>query len=108
MPFIRQVCADHRTILRKLIFPGFRLRRHVIDLGIVRPLAPLSTGCLDVEEYLSGSRLFQRLKSGPLAQYVELYGTRLVRDGLGRQSTWLYFSLLNDLNGLAYEQRSAK
>ena len=39
------------------------------------------------EEYLSRSRLFQRLRSSPHAEYVELYAARLVKDGLSRQST---------------------
>jgi site-specific recombinase XerD len=52
---------------------------------------------MDAEEYLSRSRLFQRLRSGPPAQCVELYAARLVSDGLGRQSTWRSLSLLSDL-----------
>ena len=34
------------------------------------------------EAYLSRSRLFRRLKSGPHGQLVELYAARLVKDGL--------------------------
>ncbi len=34
------------------------------------------------EEYLSRSRLFRHLKSGPHGQLVELYAVRLVKDGL--------------------------
>ena len=49
------------------------------------------------EEYLSRSRLFQRLRSSPHAQYVELYAARLVKDGLSRQSTWRSLNLLGDL-----------
>ena len=49
------------------------------------------------EEYLSRSRLFRRLKSGPHGQLVEVYAARLVKDGLGRQGTWRSLSLLGDL-----------
>jgi hypothetical protein len=31
--------------------------------------------------------LFQRLKSGPHGQFVELYAARLVKDGLARHGT---------------------
>ena len=48
-------------------------------------------------EYLSRSRLFRRLKSGPNGQLVELYAARLVKDGLARQGTWRSFSLFDDL-----------
>ena len=51
------------------------------------------------EEYLSRSRLFQRLKSSPHGQHVELYAARLVKDGLARQSTWRSLNLLGDLMG---------
>jgi site-specific recombinase XerD len=53
------------------------------------------------EEYLSRSRLFQRLRSGPHAQCAELYAARLVKDGLGRQGTWRSLSLFGDLMGWA-------
>jgi site-specific recombinase XerD len=49
------------------------------------------------EEYLRRSRLFRRLKSGPHGQLVELYATRLVKDGLARQGTWRCLSLVGDL-----------
>lgn len=52
---------------------------------------------MTAEEYLSRSRLFRRLKSGPHGQLVELYAARLVKDGLGRQGTWRSLSLLGDL-----------
>jgi integrase len=48
---------------------------------------------------LSRSRLFQRLRSSPHAQYVELYAARLVKDGFSRQSTWRSLNLLGDLMG---------
>ena len=49
------------------------------------------------EEYLGRSRLFQRLRSGPHGQLVELYAARLVRDGLARQGTGRCLSLISDL-----------
>ena len=52
---------------------------------------------MTAEEYLSRSRLFRRLKNGPHGQLVELYAARLVRDGLGRRSTWRSLSLLGGL-----------
>src|SRR5262245_49129084 len=51
------------------------------------------------EEYLSRSRLFRRLKSGPHGQLVELYAARLVKDGLVRHGTWRCLSLAGDLLG---------
>ena len=56
------------------------------------------------EEYLRRSRLFRRLKSGPHGQLVELYATRLVKDGLARQGTWRCLSLVGDLLSLGVEQ----
>ena len=52
---------------------------------------------ITAEEYLSRSRLFRRLKSGPHGQLVELYAARLVTDGLARQGTWRSLSLLGDV-----------
>jgi len=49
------------------------------------------------EEYLRRSRLFRRLKSGPHGQLVELYATRLVRDGLARRGTWRCLHVVGDL-----------
>lgn len=49
------------------------------------------------EEYLSRSRLFRRLKSGPHGQLVELYAARLIKDGLVRHGTWRCLSLAGDL-----------
>jgi site-specific recombinase XerD len=49
------------------------------------------------EEYLGRSRLFRCLKSGPHGQLVELYATRLVKDGLVRQGTWRCLNLVGDL-----------
>ena len=52
---------------------------------------------MTAEEYLSRSRLFRRMKSGPHGQLVEFYAARLVTDGLGRQGTWRSLSLLGDI-----------
>ena len=52
---------------------------------------------MTAEEYLSRSRLFRRLKSGPHGQLVELYAACLVTDGLACQGTWRSLSLLGDL-----------
>lgn len=49
------------------------------------------------EEYLGGSRLFRRLKSGPHGQLIELYAARLVNDGLARHGTWRCLNLVGDL-----------
>jgi len=64
---------------------------------------------MSAEEYLSGSRLYRCLKSGPHGQLVELYAARLVKDGLdaarlvkdglGRQGTWRSLNLFADLMG---------
>jgi len=48
-------------------------------------------------EYLSRSRLFRRLKSGPHGQLVELYAARLVKDGLVRHGTWRCLNLVDGL-----------
>jgi site-specific recombinase XerD len=49
------------------------------------------------EEYLSRSRLFRRLKSGPHGQLIELYAARLVKDGLARHGTWRCLNVASDL-----------
>lgn len=56
------------------------------------------------EEYLCRSRLFRRLKSGAHGPLVELYGARLVRDGLARQGAWRCLSLAGGL--LSWTARS--
>lgn len=58
------------------------------------------------EEYLGRSRLFQRLKSGPHRQLVELYVQRLVREELGRQGTWRCLSVIGGLLGWLARSRS--
>ncbi len=52
---------------------------------------------MNVEEYLTRSRLFQHLKDGAQGQLIERYAARLIEDGLGRQSTW---RCLNVVGGL--------
>ena len=52
---------------------------------------------MECEEYLSRSRLFRRLRSGPHGRLVERYAARLVRDNLVRQGTW---RCLNVVGGL--------
>lgn len=49
------------------------------------------------EEYLSGSRLFGRLKSGSHGQLVELYATRLVEVGLASHGVWRSLNVVDDL-----------
>ena len=49
------------------------------------------------EEYLTRSRLFRRLRSGPHGSYVELYASRLVKIGLDRRGTWRSLNLVGDL-----------
>lgn len=56
------------------------------------------------EDYLGSSRLFQRLKSGHHGQLVELYATRLVKDGLGRHGIWRCLNVVGDL--LSWIERS--
>ncbi len=50
-----------------------------------------------VAEYLSRSRLFRRLKSGPHSQLVELYAARLVKDGLVHHGAWRCLNLVGGL-----------
>ena len=52
---------------------------------------------MEVEEYLGGSRLYRRLRSGPHGQLVERYAARLVDEGLVRLGTW---RCLNVVGGL--------
>ncbi len=49
------------------------------------------------EEYLRKSRLFKSLKSGPDGHVIDLYTTRLVKEGLARQGTWRCLSLVDGL-----------
>ena len=58
------------------------------------------------EEYLSRSRLFRNLKSGPHGHLVELYAARLVKDGFARQGTWRCLSLVDDLLSWITRSRS--
>ena len=52
---------------------------------------------MEVEEYLRGSTLFRRLKSGPHGRLVERFAARLVEDSLVRLGTW---RCLNVVGGL--------
>ena len=52
---------------------------------------------MEVEEYLHGSRLFRRLRSGPHGSLVERYAVRLVEERLVRDGTW---RCLNVVGGL--------
>ena len=52
---------------------------------------------MTADEYLNGSRLFRRLKSGPDGQLVEVYAARLAQDGLARHGTWRCLNLVGDL-----------
>src|SRR5262245_48129293 len=52
---------------------------------------------MNVEDYLSRSRLFRRLKSGPHGHLVENYAARLIEEGLVRDGTW---RCLNVVGGL--------
>src|SRR6516162_5416393 len=48
------------------------------------------------EEYLAGSRLFRRLKSGSHGQLIERYAARLVDDGLAQGVTLRSLRLIGD------------
>lgn len=52
---------------------------------------------MGVEEYLSRSQLFRRLKCGPHGQLVERYAVRLIEEGLVQHGTW---RCLNVVSGL--------
>src|SRR6478752_9207879 len=58
------------------------------------------------EEYLSRSRLFRHLKSGPHGQLVELYAVRLVKDGLAHHGTWRCLNLAGGLLSWIARSRS--
>jgi hypothetical protein len=58
------------------------------------------------EEYLSRSRLFLHLKSGPHGQLVELYAVRLVKDGLAHHGTWRCLNLAGGLLSWIARSRS--
>ena len=51
------------------------------------------------EEYLSRSRLFRKLNTGPHGPLISLYAARVVKDGLARQGTWRCLSLAGGLLG---------
>ena len=58
------------------------------------------------EAYLSRSRLFRRLKSGPHGQLIELYAARLVKDGLARHGTWRCLNVASGLVSWIASSRS--
>lgn len=49
------------------------------------------------EEYLGRSWLLRRLRNGPHGQLIELYSSRLVKDGLARQGTWRSLNVVSGL-----------
>jgi hypothetical protein len=63
----------------------------------VSPLSTAENRKMEVEEYLSRSRLYRRLRSGPYGQLVERYAARLVEERLVRLGTW---RCLNVVGGL--------
>ncbi len=52
---------------------------------------------MPAEEYLNGSRLFRRLKTGPHGLLVERYAARLAEDGRAHQGIWRCLNLVGDL-----------
>ena len=52
---------------------------------------------MTTEQYLSRSRLFRRLKSGPHGKLFDLYTARLVEDGLAGHGTWRCLNLAHGL-----------
>ncbi len=52
---------------------------------------------MTAEEYLNGSRLFRRLKTGPHGLLVERYAARLAEDGRAHQGIWRCLNLVGDL-----------
>jgi len=59
------------------------------------------------EEYLSGSRLYRRLRNGPHGELVERYAARLIELGLARQSTRRSLNLVSDILSWIASSRSA-
>jgi site-specific recombinase XerD len=58
------------------------------------------------EEYLSRSRLFQRLRSGIHGRLIELYAARLVEVGLARTGTWRSLNVVGNLLAWMASHRS--
>jgi site-specific recombinase XerD len=54
---------------------------------------------MEVEDYLSRSRLFQRLKNGPHGQLVERYATRLAEETFSQRTTWQCLNVVSGLLG---------
>ena len=62
---------------------------------------------MECEEYLRGSRLFRRLRSGPHGQLIECYAARLVGDGLVRHGTWRCLNVVGGLLSWIASRRGA-
>jgi hypothetical protein len=96
---LRRLCCP-QDYAEQARFPQDPSRSAYDWLGIICPVPPLSTAenrTMVAAEYLSRSRLFRRLKSGPRGQLVELYAARLVKDGLVRHGTWRCLNLVGGL-----------
>ena len=59
------------------------------------------------EQYLSGSRLYRRLRNGPHRELVEHYAARLIELGLAREGTLRSLNLVSDLLSWIANRRSA-
>jgi hypothetical protein len=71
------------------------------------PLSTAENEKMESEDYLRGSRLFRRLRSGPHGPFVERYAARLVGDGLVRQGTWRCFNVVGGLLSWIGSRRGA-
>lgn len=58
------------------------------------------------EEYLSRSRLFRRLRSGPQGPLIDLYAQSLVEIGLARHGTWRSLNVVGNLLAWMASHRS--
>ena len=58
------------------------------------------------EEYLSRSRLYRHLRNGSHGELVELYASRLAKEGLARHGTWRCLNLVGDLLSWMASSRS--
>ncbi len=62
---------------------------------------------MECDEYLLGSRLFRRLRSGPHGQLVERYAARVMADGLVGHGTWRCFNVVGGLLSWIASRRDA-
>lgn len=62
---------------------------------------------MNAEQYLSGSRLYRRLRNGPHGELVEHYGARLIEVGLSGERTSRSLNLVGDLLSWIANSRSA-